>query len=187
MTSEKEIVEGCKRGKRKYQDMLYDKFAALLLGVCVRYIKNRMEAEDVLHDSFIKIYINIKKFNYSGEGSLFFWAKRITVNTALNYLRDNKKVNLCIDNIENVGEIIDEIEESDFNDISQSEILAAMDDMPHGYKLVFNMYVIEKFSHYEIAESLGVSVNTSKTQLFKARNYLKQKFKKNLIESKFAI
>lgn len=185
MFSEKEIVEGCKKGKKRFQNLLYDKYAALLLGVCIRYIKNKMEAEDVLHDAFIKIYINIKKFEHKNEGSLYSWAKRITVNTALNYLRDNLKHAFYVDINDDFleSDIANDEEQISYPDIEPAEILKIVETMPNGYRLVFNMYVIEKYSHQEIADSLGISVSTSKTQLLKSKKYLKEKLSIQFMES----
>jgi len=134
MFSEKEIVEGCKKGKKRFQNLLYEKYAALLLGVCIRYIKNRMEAEDVLHDAFIKIYISIKKFEHKNEGSLYSWAKRITVNTALNYLRDNLKHAFHVDiDDDTLSDNIANVEEqSSYPYIEPSEILKIVESMPNG-------------------------------------------------------
>lgn len=189
MFSEKEIVDGCKQGKKKFQDLLYEKYSALLLGVCIRYTKNRMEAEDILHDAFIKILISIKTFELKNEGSLYSWIKRITVNTALNSLRDNLKhaFNQDIDEYSIANQISDTEERSSYPDIEPQEILKKINEMPNGYKVVFNMYVIEKYSHQEIADLLGISVNTSKTQLFKAKKHLQEKLIPKPKEQKYAI
>ena len=189
MFSEKEIVDGCKNGKKKFQDLLYEKYSALLLGVCIRYTKNRMEAEDILHDAFIKILINIKFFELKNQGSLYSWLKRITVNTALNYLRDNLKhtFNQDIDDFNISNQISDSEEKNSYPDIEPKEILKRINEMPNGYKVVFNMYVIEKYSHQEIADLLGISINTSKTQLFKAKKHLQEKLTQKYNEPKYAI
>lgn len=189
MFSEKEIVDGCKQGKKKFQDVLYEKYSALLLGVCIRYTKNRMEAEDILHDAFIKIFISIKSFELKNEGSLYSWIKRITVNTALNHLRDNLKHAFTqdIDDFSTANQISETEEKNSYPDIEPHEILKKINEMPNGYKVVFNMYVIEKYSHQEIADELGISLSTSKTQLFKAKKYLQEALMKNYKEAKFAI
>jgi len=189
MFSEKEIVDGCKQGKKKFQDVLYEKYSALLLGVCIRYTKNRMEAEDILHDAFIKIFISIKSFELKNEGSLYSWIKRITVNTALNHLRDNLKHAFTqdIDDFSTANQISETEEKNSYPDIEPHEILKKINEMPNGYKVVFNMYVIEKYSHQEIADELGISLSTSKTQLFKAKKHLQEALMKNYKEAKFAI
>lgn len=178
MFTDKDIVEGCKKGKSKLQNVLYERYSGMLLGVCLRYIGNKMEAEDVLHDAFIKIYYNIKNFNFIDGSSLSAWMRRIVANTSLNYLRDKAKFNFCQDI--NKIDIADESEyDSDINEevvpVNPEVLMKIIQELPKGYNLVFNLYVFEKYSHQEIAEQLGISVNTSKTQLMKARNYIKNK------------
>jgi RNA polymerase sigma-70 factor (ECF subfamily) len=172
---DKEIVEGCKKGKRNFQNLLYSNYSSLLFGVCLRYIKNRTEAEDVLHDSFIKIYINIKNFNFSNKATFISWMKRVTANTAINYLRDNNHFRFNLD-IEDVDFAEDEVVENESNeDIDMANLMRIIQELPQGYGTVFNLYIFEKYSHQEIAEILKISVNTSKTQLLKARKYIKNK------------
>lgn len=175
MLQEKDIADGCKRGKKSAQDLLYTQYAPLLLGVCMRYIKSRAEAEDVLHDSFLKIFVSIKNFEFTHPGSLFAWMKRITVNTALNTLRDGIKKDFFkdVDLIDVVEEEKEENNMDHYASIDPKLILEAIQNLPKGYGVVFNLYVFEKYSHKEIAGTLGISESTSKTQLLKARKYLK--------------
>lgn len=186
MFTDTDIVEGCKNGKRKLQDALYERYSGLLFGVCLRYISNKMEAEDVLHDAFIKIYYNIKNFNFIEGSSLSSWMRRIVANTALNFLREKKKFNTNQDI--NKIEIMDEDEynydeQDEVEPVSPEVLMNIIQCLPKGYNLVFNLYVFEKYSHQEIAAQLGISVNTSKTQLMKARNYIKKKVvEKKMIE-----
>jgi len=171
-----EIIHGCLNGKRSAQEALYKLYGGRLYGVCMRYTRNQMEAEDVLQDGFVKVFKNIRSFRDLGENSLFNWMKRIIVNTAINYLRDQKKHRYQAD-IETMEEIADDNSEEDFFDelrtlVSQDEILGLIRNLPEGYRMVFNLFAMEGFSHQEIADMLGVSVNTSKTQLFKARQQI---------------
>lgn len=176
MMSEAEIIEGCKKGKRKAQDELYRRYSSSMLGVCMRYSTNKTEAEDALQEAFIRIFKYIVNFEGRREGSLSAWIKTIVVNTTLSHNRNNKKHHYTedIDEIQ-VGQdpepFIDE--DIDVSRSKQQKILKAMQNLPAGYRTVFNLYVLEGYSHKEIAEILEISENTSKSQLSKARRYLK--------------
>jgi len=175
LTSE-EIIQGCLSGKRKAQEALYNLYGGRLYGVCLRYTHNQMEAEDVLQDGFVKVFKNIRCFKDLGENSLFNWMKRIMINTAINYLRDQKKHRYMSD-IDDYDQLQDTFDEDGFFEelrtlISQDEILDIIQKLPEGYRMVFNLFAIEGYAHQEIADMLGVSVNTSKTQLFKARHQI---------------
>jgi len=171
-----DIIDGCLKGKRNAQEALYKMYGGKLFGVCLRYTHNQMEAEDVLQDGFVKVFKNIQSFQNLGEHSLYAWMKRIMVNTAINFLRDQKKHRYMIevDVMDNVAE--QNCKEDFFDEIkslvSQDEILEIVQRLSQGYRMVFNLFAIEGFSHQEIADMLGISVNTSKTQLFKARQHI---------------
>lgn len=171
---EDHFIEGCKKRDRKSFEMLYNKYAPSLLGVCYRYSKSMAEAEDVLHEGFIKVFNNIDSFK--GKGSFEGWLKRIMVNTSIN----NYKASIKHYFHEEIDEKIigtNEIEEPFqlTEGISQEKLLSLIKELPKGYQLVFNMYVLDGLTHNEIAEELNISVNTSKTQLFKARRTLRDK------------
>jgi RNA polymerase sigma-70 factor (ECF subfamily) len=182
-----EIIKGCKQGKRKYQDLLYQRYSSLLLGTCMRYIGNKMQAEDILHDAFIKIYVHIKKFNITDNGSFEGWMKRIAVNVSLNFLRDSWKDSIFT-NIDDTNisetEPDSDIFETEYETIDKTALMKIISELPAGYNVVFNLYVFDNYSHQEIAETLGISISTSKTQLLKARKWLQKKLsdikKKNL-------
>lgn len=171
MTKE-EIVLGCLKGKRKAQEELYNLYGSRMFGVCLRYTQNRMEAEDVLQEGFVKVFKNIQSFKNLGENSLGNWIKRIMVNTAINYLRDQKKHRYMLD-VETTDNISEDSENDFFTElislVSHDEILEIVQKLPQGYRMVFNLFAIEGYSHAEVADMLQISVNTSKTQLFKAR------------------
>lgn len=161
-------------------EALYDQFAPKFLAVCMRYCGNQEDAEDVLHDGFIKIIQNIHKFRIQETGSLEAWMKRIVVNTALNFLRDRLKENRNVSldpQIERFN--IEERDEQDFPEpflhLDKDQILKMICDLPLGYRTVFNMYVFENYGHKEIALQLGFTENTSKSQLSKARALLRKK------------
>lgn len=172
MTFDNNLLEQCKKGDRAAQTQLFKLYSPLMLGICLRYAKNRHEAEDVMQEGFIKIFSNIQKFR--DEGSFEGWMKRIMVNTSLNHYYKAKKT-ISDKNFDDIREIEIEALDDDLPKIrfSQKEMLNAIRQLPDGYKQIFNMYVFEKYKHREIAELLNISVNTSKSQLSKARVFLK--------------
>ncbi len=170
MISEIDLINGCKKGDKKAQKTLYDKYAAKMLGVCIRYFRDIEEAEDALQEGFIKIFNNIDKFR--NEGSFEGWIRRIIVNTSLNCYKSNLKHYYGTD-YEEIEEFIED-EKLKFDNLSVEFLLKVIQDLPEGYRLVFNLYEIEGYSHKEIAEMLGVSVNTSKSQLMKAKRSLQK-------------
>jgi RNA polymerase sigma factor (sigma-70 family) len=169
------IIEGCVAGKRSAQSALYRKYAAVMLAICLRYAQNRDEAEDILQEAFLKIFHNIA--SYRKEGSFEGWMKRIMINHALNYYRRNRKLPF----LEDIGsinetEIMEKEDQSAMHaPVSAEKLTALIQLLPPGYRMVFNMYVFEEYSHKEICEELGISESTSKTQLLKARRMLRKK------------
>ncbi len=151
-----------------------------MLGLTVRYMQDKDEAEDVMQDSFVKIFLNLKSFK--NEGSFEGWAKRITVNTALTALKNKKRIYF-----ERNLEIVETIElEQDEQDLLQiPEILSCMKSLPEGYRTIINLALIEEFSHKEIAEKLGITESTSRSQLARARQSLMKMLKeKTLVSTK---
>lgn len=174
MQQYKEIIEGCIRGERIAQDKLYKQFSSLLFGICMRYAGNRMEAQDVLQEVFVKIYNNIGSYNH--EGSFEGWLRRIAVNTSITNYRKNLKHAFQKD----VDDLMKSQEEpATFDDLEYTaeEMMQCIERLPLGYKTIFNMYVIEGFMHKEISEMLNIDVNTSKSQLSRAKNYLQRELK----------
>ncbi len=157
---------------------LYDRHVPRLLSICLRYTGNREDAEDVLHNGFIKIIKNIGRFNTRNDHSMEAWMKKIIVNTALNHLRDHKKEKffLSLDGDYSGMQIAEEAPEEAFNGlkVSKDELIKMVCDLPTGYRTVFNLYVMEGYSHKQIAKLLGCSENTSKSQLSKARAFLRK-------------
>jgi len=181
MLPEELLIEQCRKGKQAAQEELYDRFSAAMLGVCIRYCGNSTEAEDVMQEGFIKIFRNIYEFKARNEGSLATWIKIIMVNTALNFLRDKKRFSF-IEDIENVPVYEQEktdlfYEESEKCLPSRNELVEMVNELSEGYKLVFNLHVIEKYGHKEISKMLGITEGTSKSQLSKARLVLQKKVK----------
>jgi RNA polymerase sigma-70 factor (ECF subfamily) len=160
-------------------EALYNRHAPGLLSLCMRYCGKLEDAEDVLHDGFIKIIQKIDTFKQREEGSLEGWMKRIMVNTALNHLRDHSKEKMFVD-IEPMVERLNEPDDEHWLEnlagkMTVEEVMGLLLELPSGYRTVFNLYAIESYSHKEIAGMLSISENTSKSQLSKARVMLKKK------------
>lgn len=166
--TELELIQGCVREDKHCQKLLFDKFAGRFMTICLRYGRTQEEAEDMLQEAFINIFKNIKKFRH--EGSFEGWMCRIVVNACLIQLRNNK-VNIVADeyNIQ-----IHTNEPYSYDSISEAELLKLINALPTGYKIVFNLFVIEGYTHEEIAKMLQIQTSTSRTQLVKARRILQQ-------------
>ena len=174
MVSDKNIIEGCIIGQREAYSNLFNKYSPIMLVICMRYSKNKAEAEDIMQEGFIKVFKNIKSFRH--EGSFEGWIKRIMINTAINHHQKNLK-HYYHDNIDNYQESINTDNEVDVAPdlpVPKEQIMNMIQNLPEGYKFVFNMYVFEGYSHKEIAKELNITVSTSKSQLFKARNFLRK-------------
>jgi RNA polymerase sigma factor (sigma-70 family) len=171
MQNEKEIVENCCKGKREAQKALYDHFAPKMLALCFRYCDSLEEAEDLLQEGFIKVFRYIGTFQ--GKGSVESWIRKIMVNTALNYLKKIAEYRFQGD----LDELPESLQpESEVNNhLEVKEMFDLIRTLPPGYRTVFNLFEIEGFSHKEIADTLGISVNTSKSQLLKAKRMLQEK------------
>jgi len=167
--SEKEIIEGCMTGKREHQEMFYKYFSPKMFGICLRYANDYHAAEDILQEGFIKVFKNLGKFR--GEGSFEGWVKRIFINTAIEYYRKavNHKGHSELDKVtfKQIGEVAIE-------NLAAKDLLNMIQKLSPGYQTVFNMYVIDGFSHKEIAGKLGISEGTSKSQLARARAILQK-------------
>ena len=166
---EDQLIKECKKGKSAAQKEVYDKFAPVMLSVCMRYIKDRMEAEHVMIGGMVKVFKNVHQFKE--EGSFEGWIRRIMVNESLMYLRKNKNMALSAD--------IDSVrEEPNYEAIAEAvgtdELMTMIMELPVGYRTVFNLYAIEGYKHDEIAEMLGISSGTSKSQLNRARKLLQK-------------
>ncbi|MBT30112.1 MAG: RNA polymerase subunit sigma-70 [Thalassobius sp.] len=167
------VIEGCKKNEHSSQQKLYQRYADSMLGLCIRYLKDRDTAEEVMVAGFMKVFEKIDTFR--GEGSFEGWLKRIMVNECLMYLRKNSKNNFSRDIEEVYGEI--EPIKADTS-LEAKELLEMVHQLPAGYRTVFNMYAIEGYNHQEIAKELNISEGTSKSQLSKARKFLQGLIKK---------
>ncbi|MDX1478375.1 MAG: sigma-70 family RNA polymerase sigma factor [Saprospiraceae bacterium] len=171
--TEQELIRGCKRQDPLAQRALYDQYSSLLFGIVRRYVRHQEDAEDVFVEGMFKILTRIASFRE--EGSFEGWMKRIMVNEALMFLRKKNNLRLVAD----VSELQIGDETSIEHQIHADEILALVDQLPTGYRTVFNMYVVEGYKHREIAEALDISINTSKSQLILAKKRMRELLKKN--------
>lgn len=170
--TEQAIIQGCKQDDPKAQKAFYDRFSPKMFGVCKRYIKRYDEAEDLLIEGLFKA---IDKMNtYSGNGSLEGWVRRIVVNECLMFLRKKTPLSVSIEVHPTDAPTRLNIED----ELAAQDILALLDKLPTGYRTVFNLFVIEGYKHREIAEELGISINTSKSQLIGAKKRMRELLEK---------
>ncbi|MBS9523900.1 sigma-70 family RNA polymerase sigma factor [Litoribacter ruber] len=169
-TEEADIIKGCLRGDRKAQRVLYDAYSGKFLAIAIRYVKDRDLAEDIMIEGFMKIFDKLAQFE--GKGSFEGWMKRIIVTNALLTLRNQR--NLLME-VNQESESVANLTPYEFTDMETADLLAMIGELSVGYRTVFNLYAIEGYSHPEIADLLGISENTSKSQLSRARAILKQK------------
>jgi RNA polymerase sigma factor (sigma-70 family) len=167
-----DLIHGCIQGDRRMQKGLYDKYAGKMYAVCLRYMSNADDAQDILQEGFIKVYKNLERFR--GEGSFEGWVRRIFVNTAIEQIR-KKKNDLSLTEKE---ESIELKSVSAIENINEKDLMRIIRDLSPGYRAVFNLYVVEGYSHKEIGELLGISEGTSKSQLARARMILQEKIKR---------
>lgn len=163
--TERQIIDGCRSGDSSARRELYERYSKLMYGVCCRYVKDRETAMDLLHDGFITIYTKIGE--YRGDGSFEGWCRRIFVTTALGYLRKKNPLNES-DSIELQYSLSNE-QASAIEKMSAQELLDTIDQLPEGYKTILNLYAVEGYSHKEVAEIMGISENTSRSQYSRAR------------------
>jgi len=172
MMSDQHIIDGCIRHNRKAQQALWKQHSGYLLAVCMRYATDRPEAEDMLQEAFMKIFFSIGE--YSGTGSFRGWLRKVTVNTAITHWHRNLKHKHQVDIDEYVStETGTAGFEEDF--YNAEDLCRVLGELSPGYRMVFNLYAIEGYLHHEIAEMLGIDVNTSKSQYSRARAILRKK------------
>ncbi|MDB4516548.1 RNA polymerase sigma factor [Crocinitomicaceae bacterium] len=179
----KEIISGCIRQDRRAQEELFKLFYGKMLGVCMRYARDRDSAEEMLQEGFIKIFDKLEAFD--NKGSFEGWMRRIVANTAIDQIRKSKKDPILTDNDEDFklgGENpIIEKEEIESLEIRAELAVEAIQDLSPAYRAVFNLYVMEEYTHKEIAEILGISEGTSKSNLSKAKANLKKALKERFM------
>lgn len=172
-TKEEELVRRCRAFDQKAQQAVYERYAPGVYGLCLRYVKETADAEDIVVGTFVKVFDKINRFK--GEGSFEGWIRRIAVNESLTFIRKNKSmyVEVAIERIDNEPDyagLSDQLEEED--------LMKMISRLPIGYRTVFNLYAIEGYSHKEIADRLSITESTSKSQLSRARSLLKKELLK---------
>lgn len=174
--SVEELIHHCKNGDRKAQEHLYRNYAGVLYGICLKYSRNKAEAEDSLHDCFMTIYEKIDQ--YTSKGSFEGWIKRIAVNTVLQKYRKEEPLNLAHENIEDDVSV-----DIDNNDVCLQTLLGYIRELPGKYRTTFNLFVLDGYTHKEIGELLGTSAGTSKSNLARARLLLKERIETKVFQS----
>lgn len=171
--TERELIEGCIREDHRCQMEIFRRYAGKMMAVCRRYARHELEAEDILQDAFIKVFDNLGKFKF--KGSFEGWIRRIVINTALkNFQRASfQKEQLGLGNYDEQS-----IDPEAVSHLQEEELLNLISKLPDGYRIVFNLYVIEGYSHKEISEMLKIGESTSRSQLVKARKMLKEQILK---------
>jgi RNA polymerase sigma factor (sigma-70 family) len=174
MYTEKELIDRCLENDPRAQEYLYNRYCRRMYGVCLRFARNTLEADDILQEGFIKVFGFLKDFRQ--DGSLEGWIRRTIVNTAINYYhsKENEWKETSIDKAAFYQSTAEDI----LGKISTADLLQLIQELPEGYRMVFNLYVIEGYNHQEIAEMLNISENTSKSQLSRARVALQERFEK---------
>jgi RNA polymerase sigma factor (sigma-70 family) len=166
--SEAALIKNCIAGDRRHQKALYELYSPKLFAVCLKYTKNQMDAEDVLQDGFVKVFKNLQQF--SGEGCFEGWLRRIFVNTAIEHLRRKRMETVGCEIFENS---ISDKQPTALENLYKKDLVETTKSLSKGYQTVFNMYAVEGFSHQQIAEKLGISESTSKSQFSRAKALLR--------------
>ncbi|MEM8893143.1 MAG: sigma-70 family RNA polymerase sigma factor [Bacteroidota bacterium] len=173
MTELSLLIRNCLKGQRKYQEELYTRFSGLVMGVCMRYARDKSQAEDIFQEAFIKIYQSLKELQ--DPNALPGWVKRIAVNTALNYIRPR------VDQTDSINDQMDADDQEYhrlIDHLTNEQLVSIINEMPEGYRFVFNMSVIDGYNHREISDQLDIAESTSRSQLTAAKKLLRERLKK---------
>ena len=174
MREDSVLVAACLKGDPRAQKALFEKFAPKMFAVCLRYMNSHDEAQDTLQDGFIKVFSKLSDFK--NEGVLEGWIRRIMVNTCLDAIRKNEKTKFDV----SISDIEYQLDFTDhgIQNLEVEELMQMIKSMPNGYRVVFNLFAIEGYSHKEIGEKLGINENTSKSQYLRARAFLRERLEK---------
>jgi RNA polymerase sigma-70 factor (ECF subfamily) len=173
MLTDQELIDGCLDGNARAQEELYKRFSSKMYGVCLRYSSNEMEAEDTLHEGFMKVFQNLSKYKF--KGSFEGWVRRVMINTALKKFHREKHLYLKQDSIESSeNDFREEYLPTGIDRLRAGELMKMVQKLAPGFRMVFNLYAIEGYSHREIGEMLEISESTSKSQLSRARIILQR-------------
>ena len=180
LVEQAEFLKRCIKGDRQAQKALYQQYKNKMFVLCLRYANNREDAEDILQEGFVRVFKDLKQ--YKGTGSLEGWIRKVIVNIALQYIRKQKRSQFMVYTEEWKDWNLIEEEEEPFDRELVKKILHLMQQMPPGFRAVLNLYIMEGYTHQQISEELGISVGTSKSQLNRAKKYLKELVDKSLTE-----
>jgi RNA polymerase sigma factor (sigma-70 family) len=176
--TEREIIQGCIENRASAQEKLYALYSRRMMAICLRYTRSRAEAEDIFQEAFVKVFKNIRMWQ---GGSFEGWMRRIFVNTAINHFHQNRKY---FDHVDaSYAESMLSSTEDIISQLSNQELLEIISRLPEGYKMIFNLHVVEGYNHGEIAEMLNIAEGSSKSQLSKAKAYLKKLIDDRLISA----
>ncbi len=180
-----DTIQACRKGEKSAQCLIYEQYSPKMRALCYRYLKSKEDVEDVLHDSFLWIFTRIHQ--YKGTGSFEGWIRRIFIGNAINFIKAKKQIDFSYDHFDFIqmhkqNPVLSREKNDNSSpyqnmfsvEISEREVFDILQKLPEGYRMVFNLYVFEKYSHKEIANILGISIGTSKSQLSKARKYLQR-------------
>jgi RNA polymerase sigma factor (sigma-70 family) len=180
MTNEEKLLLACQKNDRKAQTTFYNLHKRKLMGICCRYTSTREEAEDILQEAFIKIFTNIKSIKQAELVGA--WVKRVTINAAIDYYNQNQKYAMQVNYDDSLDKQDDSVQQL-FSKLQMEELLGIINQLADGYRIALNLYVIDGYSHAEIAKMLNISESTSKSQLSRAKEILRQRLKeKKLVE-----
>lgn len=177
---ESDLIKGCIAGDRRMQEELYRRFAPKMYAVCLRYANNADDAQDLLQEGFIKVYRNLHRFR--GEGSFEGWIRRVFVNTSIEHFR--KKSAHLSSVSEKEEATIEDTDITALDTLAEKDIVSIIQELSPGYRTVFNLYVVEGYSHKEIGEMLGISEGTSKSQLARAKAILQKRIAQYLSDTR---
>ncbi len=183
----KKLVEACVRGERRSQELFYKTFYGKMLAVCMRYSRNREEAQDILHDGMIKVFVKLGSFE--NKGSLEGWVRRIIVNNAIDFVRTRKDFYLREEQDYLIDDMVDETpnekELEKVREMKVEKLIGLIQKLSPAYQMVFNLYAIENMTHKEIADKLNINIGTSKSNLAKAKIRLKELVEEHWNEFKY--
>ena len=174
MMEGQQLIDECKKGNRLAQKELYDKYARKMMGVCLRYVSDRETARDLLQDGFVKVFSSLD--SYTGSGAFDGWIRKIFVNGALEYLRKGDVLREASD-WDSIAEPVESFSVSAVSELSAAELMKLVQELPAGFRAVFNLFAIEGYSHREIAEMMNITESTSRSQYTRARQLLQKRVK----------
>ena len=170
-------IQACIKGNRVAQQQFFDRFKGKMFALCLRYAHNREDAEDILQDGFVRVFRDLHQF--SSTGPLEGWVRKVFVNTALQHLQKRKKQPEVVELSD--YDLADEPDTPEHNELPAQQMIQILQQLPTGFRTVFNLYVLEGYTHPEIASILGISVGTSKSQLMRAKAYFKKQLENSLL------